>query len=231
MASGVLIDLRTLNVSTVVGVAFSLRTAHYLLISPVLPYSKDCVISRGYEILPYEDVVGRRRGDEVGFPDKGCETLVSSQTHYHNTKNTQYFNDSDKFLSPVPRHAKPGGVLVRHSARNRSTSKPGCFPSRKADGGLGDVVVRSWFLFSQSVPDLHNLSPTRRKHAILKAIEVPAVYWGDKLPSSKVIHHFYGQIVFAKSLSKLEVLVKHGSQRQRNRLVHASAHEVSTVID
>ena len=107
---------------------------------------------------------------------------------------------------------------MRHSARKSSSSELGCFPGRKSFRGLGEVVVRSWFLLVQPVPDLHDLSPTCRKHTILKAIEVPAVYWGNKLPSSKVIHHFYGQIVFAKSLSKLEVLIKHGSQRQGNRL-------------
>ena len=120
-------------------------------------------------------------------------------------------DNSNNFLPPMPRYFEPGGYLVHQSARKSSTSKLVCFPSGRAVGALGEVVVRSWFLFGQPIPHLHNLSPTRGKHAILKTIEVPAVNWGDELPSSKVIHHFYGQIVFAKSLSKLEVLVKHGS--------------------
>jgi hypothetical protein len=70
----------------------------------------------------------------------------------------------------------------------------------------------------ESIPHFHYTGSSSRKHAILQAVKVFAVNWRDKFAGCKAEKHAGREIVFADTVAKLEVLVEHGSECERNRL-------------
>ena len=69
-----------------------------------------------------------------------------------------------------------------------------------------------WRLLGQSVPHLKDASPLSREHAVLETVETFAVDWWDEAAGSKVEENAWREVVFADTVSKLEILIEHGPE-------------------
>jgi hypothetical protein len=58
----------------------------------------------------------------------------------------------------------------------------------------------------------------RRKHAILHTVQITAVDGRHKTASEEAEYHARRKIVLPETMTELEVLVKHGAEREWNRL-------------
>src|SRR5438034_11022768 len=86
-------------------------------------------------------------------------------------------------------------------------------------GALVDRFVRlRWRVLGQAHPHGKNSSALRWQHAVLQAVEVLAVNRRHESTSCEIEDHARRKIVFADTMAKLEVLVKHGSEGERDRL-------------
>lgn len=69
-------------------------------------------------------------------------------------------------------------------------------------------------------PHVHDSGPLGRQHAILQTIKILAIDGRDEFAGEETEKHTWRKVVLAYAGAKLEVLVKHGAEGQRNRLVH-----------
>lgn len=67
-------------------------------------------------------------------------------------------------------------------------------------------------------PDFHHPGPAGWQHAVLHAVQVAAVDRGHEAAGDQAQDDTGREIVFPETVSKLEVLVEHGSEREGNRL-------------
>jgi hypothetical protein len=58
----------------------------------------------------------------------------------------------------------------------------------------------------------------RREHAVLHTVQITPVDGRNKTASEEAEYHARRKIVLPKTMTELEVLVKHGAEREWNRL-------------
>ena len=68
----------------------------------------------------------------------------------------------------------------------------------------------------QNRPDLCHAGPAGRKHAVLHAVQIPAVDGRHEAAGEEAEDDLRGKIVFAQSVAKLEVLIEHGAESEGN---------------
>ncbi len=68
------------------------------------------------------------------------------------------------------------------------------------------------------MPHFHDSRSTRRQHAILQTVKILAMYRRHKFARRETEKDTRRQIVLSNSVAKLEILVKHCTKGQRNRL-------------
>lgn len=73
-------------------------------------------------------------------------------------------------------------------------------------------------LLRQSRPNLHHPRPPSREHAVLHAVEDPAVNGWYEAARHQAQDNARVEVVLAQAVCQLKVLIKHGTEGERNRL-------------
>ncbi len=102
---------------------------------------------------------------------------------------------------------------IRWHLRNRITQRPD--PSHRA---RTSARTPPFLGLRQHRPDLGHACPPCREHAVLHAVQVAAVNGRDEAARHEAEDDTRCQVMLAEAVAKLEVLVEHGAEWERNRL-------------
>lgn len=102
---------------------------------------------------------------------------------------------------------------IRWDLRNRIAQRPD--PSHRA---RTSAPTPTFLGLRQHRPDLGHACSPRRQHAVLHAVQIAAVNRRHEAARHETEDDTRCQVMLAEAVAKLEVLVKHGAEREGNRL-------------